>query len=589
MTIPISRPRSIIAAGVASLGLASIVAATAPAHIPGVGHGLAPTTHGPDLRTVQVLGGDLDDGLPEQARFCFDANLATVAGAGAFFVLQTYDAQRAMNPVSVSRDTADARCAIASFVAGTDVTQATISTVAPAAVTDLQTRSNTLASEPVIGSVHTRFPGSTTGPDLVHVIVNTAEAGHKRAAYIFDEALDRAPATPYQASQFGFYNATDTPIAAPAGSVSVSGKSATVDFLATPQIETATRFFANPGAVQDRPQSFGFGDLPLATASSPEILNRGAASAARPEMISATPIGAQDFKIVFNVPIQFTPASAGGFFAISDAGASPAAASAAGSGGAPNTLVVTFPATLARDPGAIVRLYLAPGTVTAVGGAATNLAGQAPTSTPNSRPGFTNGPDLLSVSVDAVTSRVTFTYDESVQDAPPPAAGALGAAAIDGSPIAAVGGVVVSGSSVTALFPPSVATAVMFANPFGTVFDKTGVPNPHQSVSTELQQAPPSPALSPPPAAITAPRYRTKVTIHSRGRLYFGTVSSKRDACRRGRRVLLKRRGLKFSTAISGSKGTYRIKRSRRLRGRVYVTVTRRGVCSSAKSRTIRG
>jgi hypothetical protein len=585
MTRQIRPLRYLTTAGLASL----IVAAPAPAHVPAVGNGLAPTTNGPDLRSVQVLASDLDDGLPEQARFCFDTNLATVAAA--YFALQTYDAQRAMGALSASRDTTDERCAIASFAAGTDVTQATVGEVAPGAVTDLQNRPNTLASEPVIGSVHTRFPGSTTAPDLVHVIVNTAEAGHKRAAYIFDETLDRTPAVPYAASQFGFYSATDTPITAPAGSVSISGKSATVDFLATPQLETATRFFANPGAVQDRPQSSGFGGLALATASSPEVLNRGPASAARPEMTSATPIGAQDLKIVFNVPVQFTPASAGGFFAIGDAGASPAAASAVGSGGEPNTLVVTFPATVAEDPGAIVRLYLAPGAVTAVGGAATNLAGQAPISTSNSAPGYTNGPDLLSVSVNALTSRVTYRYDEDVEGTPPPAASALTAAAIDGSPIAAVGGVVVSGSTVTALFGPSLAAAVMFGNPFGTVFDRTGVPNPHQSVSTELQPAPPTSAASPPPppAPIAAPKYRTKVTIHSRGRLYFGTVSSKRDRCRRGRRVLLKRGGLKYSSAISARKGTYRIKRARRLRGRVYVTVTRRGACRSAKSRKIRG
>ena len=79
------------------------------------------------------------------------------------------------------------------------------------------------------------------------------------------------------------------------------------------------------------------------------------------------------------------------------------------------------------------------------------------------------------------------------------------------------------------------------------------------------------------------------MTIHSRGRLYFGTVSSRRDRCRRGRRVLLKRNGLKYSSAISGRKGTYRIKRKQRLRGHVYVTVSARGVCRTAKSRKIRG
>jgi len=583
--------RCLTTAGIASL----LMAASAPAHIPGVGNGLAPTTNGPDLRTVQALAGDLEDGLPEQARFCFDANIAkVVAGAAnAFFGLQAYDAKRAMTAASASRDTTDETCAIASFAPGTDVTQGTVGEVAPGAVTDLQNRTNTLASEPVAGSVHTSSPGSTTAPDLLGVVVNADEAGHKRATYMFDETLDRTPATPYEASKFGFYNALDTPISAPAGPVSISGKSATVDFLETPNLETATRFFINPGAVQDRPQTTTYGVLPLVTASSPDVLSRGAPSAARAEMISATPIGAQDFKIAFNVPIQFTPGSAAGFFAISDAAVSPVAASAVGSGGAPNEVVTTFPAAVADDPGAIVRIYLAPGTVTVVGGAATNLAGQAATATPHSAPGFTNGPDLLSVSVNTVTSRVTYTYDESVQATPPPAATALTAAAVDGSPITALGGVVVSGSTVTALFGPSLGSAVMFANPYATVFDKTGVPNPAQSVSTEVQQAPaPVVAAPPPPPAptVVAPRrYRTKVTIHSRGRLYFGTVSSKRDRCRRGRRVLLKRSGLKYSSAISARKGTYRIKRKRRLRGHVYVTVTARGVCRSAKSRKIHG
>ncbi len=589
--------RCLATAGWASL----LLAASAPAHIPGVGNGLAPTTNGPDLRSVQALAGDLDDGLPEQARFCFDANVAKVVegAAGGVFALQTYDAKRAMNAMSASRDTANETCAIASFAPGTDVTQATIGAVAPGAVTDLQNRTNTLASEPMAGSAHTALPGSTTAPDLLGVVVNADEAGHKRVSYMFDETLNRAPAAPYEASQFGFYNALDTPISAPAGAVSISGKTATVDFLATPNLETATRFFINPGAVQDRPQTSAYGGLPVVTASSPDVLSRGPLSVARAEMVSATPIGAQDVMIVFNVPIQFTPGSAGGFFAISDAAVSPLAASSVGSGGAPNKVVVTFPAALADDPGAIVRIYLAPATVTAVGGAATNLAGQAATSTPHSVAGFTNGPDLLSVSVNPLTSRVTYNYDENVQDTPPPPAAALMAAAVDGSPITALGGVVVSGTTVTALFGPSVGSAVMFANTYGTVFDKTGVPNPPQSVSTEVQQAPPPVALPPPPprppltgagAGAGARKYQTRVTIHSRGRLYFGTVSSKRDRCRRGRRVLLKRNGLKYSTAISARKGTYKIKRTRRLRGRVYVTVTARGgVCRSGKSRKIRG
>jgi hypothetical protein len=579
-------------AAVASLALASAVTAVAWGHIPGVGNGLAPTTNGPDLTGVQVIASDLNDVLPEQARVCFDQNLSTVVAgpAGGYFALQTYDARRTMNPTTASRDTTNEKCAVLSFAPGTDITQATVGEVVPGAVTDLQSRTNTIADEPTTGSLATKFAGATTGPDLTAVAVNAANAASKLVSFGFDESINPTPAPAYQAANFGFYDATDNQVAAPAGAVSISGKTATVNFGATPGVETATRFFINAGAVEDRPQTNALGALPLTTPSSPDVLNKGAVSTSKPEMVTATPIGAQDFKVDFNVAVNFTPASAGGFIAITDDGSAPAAATAIGSGGAANSVIVTFPASVANDPGGIVRIFLAPGSVTAVGGTLPNVAGQAPTSTPNSVPGFTNGPDLLAVGVDPATSRVLFKYDENVESTTPPAASAFQGAAVDGTAINAIGGVVVSANTVTALFPPSVASAVLFANPFNTVPDKTGRPNPHQSVSRNVQTAPapppPPPAPLPPPAAT---KFKTTVTIHRRGRVYYGTVKSSNASCKKSRRVYLKRSAKKYGSAISKRTGKYSIKRSKRLGGRVYVTVNAKGTCRSAKSRKIRG
>jgi hypothetical protein len=58
--------------------------------------------------------------------------------------------------------------------------------------------------------------------------------------------------------------------------------------------------------------------------------------------------------------------------------------------------------------------------------------------------------------------------------------------------------------------------------------------------------------------------------------------------------VILKRRGrtASFGTAVSGKRGTSKIRRTARVRGRVYAAVTSRSTsvnCRSGRSRVIRG
>ena len=85
-----SRRVRLIGACAVSAGTVAIAATAAFGHIPGVGNGLAPTTNGPDLRSVSVLPYDLNDGVTEKARYCFDSALETLSGTPlSTFAIQT--------------------------------------------------------------------------------------------------------------------------------------------------------------------------------------------------------------------------------------------------------------------------------------------------------------------------------------------------------------------------------------------------------------------------------------------------------------------------------------------------------------------
>lgn len=598
-----SARRRLVTTGAASVGVIAIAATAAFAHIPGAGNGQAPSTNGPDLRTVAVVPYDLNDGATEKARFCFDSALETLsASPGATFAIQTYDARRAMNPVSVAKATDDAKCLIASFASGTDLAQGTVGEVVPGAVADVSNRINDYASEPLGGSVSAPSPGATTGPDLVSAVPDTSDSANKIIVYTFDENIDPAPATAYSSASFGFYNSAGVPVAG-TGAVTISANKATVNFGAVAGPEAATRFFANAGAVQDRPQTAALpAGTSLSTPSSPGFV--ATAASPRPTIAGVTVLGPQSFKVTFTQAVSFVPAGAAGFIAVSDDGTAPAAATTLGTGGDAASVIATFPASVSADPASIVKILVAPGSVTAASdGTTTNAADEKATSTPNAAPGFTNGPDLLAVGVDTTLNRVVYKYDENVIADTPPPASAFRATAADGTVIASTGGVIVTNNLVIANYPSTISTAVSFSNPFGTVTDRTGRPNPHQSVSNALEAAP---GVTTPPPPIVVPKIAPtakstisiKRTIKRRGTkrvVFSGKVRSTFKGCTQKRTVVLKRKGSskRYGTAKTNSKGNYTIRRSRHVKGKVYAFAlagTSGGVkCSSAKSRSIRG
>lgn len=600
MTGRTRRTRRFIAVGVASVGIASIGAASSFGHIPAVGNGLPPSTDGPDLRSIAIAAGtDPYDGETEKVRWCFDATVDSIVdpvNPQNYFVLHTYDSRRYMRPIAVGKDQ-DPACVVTTFAARVDVAQATMGSLIVGAVKDRASHSNVTASEPVAGSASVARAGGTTGPDLDAVDKGGTPAD-RTLTFVFDENLDNLAV--YDPANFGFYLQSGVEVAG-IGAVVVSGKRATVHFGANPALETANRYFVRKGAVQDLPQTGGA--PPLATPSSLGVKRTGALTPA-PEVISATPEGItapQSFRVKFNAAVQVSPNVPSGFRAINDDGTTAVPAESVIASGQPDTLLVKFPPGLLTDPTAIVKIVVAFGSVKAAAdGTTDNLASEANVQTPNSVAGYTNGPDLEAVAVDPTTNRVAWRYDETI--APTPAGGAFVAITGAGANINALG----AGSAAVQLndrfaivdFPATVSGAVAFSNLYSGMIDKTGRPNPSQSVSKEIQVAPPPPPPPPPvvkpPPVVAKLRFKTTVTIKRRGRVYSGTVKSARKACRQGRRVILKRRGLqrRFGSKISSKTGKYSIKRTRRLRGRVYAYVTPRSTsinCLPGKSKVIRG
>ena len=527
-----TRRRRLIGASAASAGTIAIAATAAFGHIPGVGNGLAPTTNGPDLRSVTVLTNDLNDGIAEQARFCFDGALERLSAApAANFAIQTYDARRAMNPSTLSKATDDPKCLIASFPSGVDIAQGNVGQVTPGAVSDVSNRANDYASEPVSGGASSARAGATTGPDLISVTVDSTNAANKLIVYTFDENINPAPSVAYSAANFGYYNGEGNAVAG-TGSVNLSGAKAIVGFGAASGPEAASRFFVNAGAVQDRPQTAVIAPATtLTTPSSPGYL--ATAVSPRPTIAGVAAIGPQSFKVTFTQAVSFVPGDAAGFIAVSDDGTAPAAASSLGTGGDPTSIVATFPAAVSADPASIVHVLVNPGTVTAGDGITTNPADQASTSTPHDVPGFTNGPDLLAIGVDATLNRVVYKYDENVnRDVPPDPGDARDRCRRLGhlldrrscrcrqlhrrqlsrrrsrrrsrSPTRSTGSPIAPGGTTRA----RVSDAI-----------KPGAPAP---------VVPPPVVAPPPPVAAPVAKFKTFVTIKRRGKRYWGKVRSTR-------------------------------------------------------------
>jgi hypothetical protein len=118
--------------------------------------------------------------------------------------------------------------------------------------------------------------------------------------------------------------------------------------------------------------------------------------------------------------------------------------------------------------------------------------------------------------------------------------------------------------------------------------DRDGIPDASDKC---VSAAGPGPAGCP-----VKQRFSTAVTIKRHGARYGGRVVSPSPGCVSGRRVVLRRVGggtRSYGSAVTSSTGTFTIRRSRRLRGRVYLAVagmaTGTLICDKTASKLMRG
>ena len=385
--------------------------------------GERPASKGPDLLRAEVVvpqgGVNLDDQSNEAVTYCFDTPLETAIQNDAF-VVQSYDVTRRWRSIVARRDETDSKCVRAEFEPGANVLEGTIAAVEPAAVLN-NADGNPAGSEPLERSQGTpdltRDEGATTAPDLRTV---TQDPTANTLTYTYDEVLDPALITDGDASRFFLYLPTGEAVQGSEVS-DVVGKTITIRFDdATVDVADASRYFTEPGAVRDRPQSEG-PDGELTTSSVLGALNKGSAPApgGRTLPISATPVAGSgsQYDIAFNKNV--TGADVSGIHVVRDAGTSLDAELATVRQDDNKILRVNFGTAAAREPDAFVRITLDDGAVSGIGNSA-SLATDLRIATtggfrsyPNTK-GYTSGPDLLLTEVNATAGEATFTFDEQI-------------------------------------------------------------------------------------------------------------------------------------------------------------------------------
>jgi hypothetical protein len=583
-----------------------VLTGTASGWVDGVGSGRPSALNGPDLVEVRVLNNDLRDGVPELVRFCFDKNLNTVGG-GAAFQISTYDAGRRMVAAAAARATDSDTCATASFPSGTDVREGTVGIVLDGAVRDTAGNGSIRASAPLRDAGVTPRAGATTGPDLIDVSVDVSDSANKRVSYIFDEDIDPAqsargtdndPTTvdpdgsQILAANFGAELQNGQPAAT--GTIAGRGDRNVIVNFGAQAINASSRFLNEPGAVRDRPQQVGG-----ATPASPGVVEKGA-QAGVPRLIAAAPAGNRQWLLTYSSDVNVGGFVASRIRAVADDGVSDAATDVGPTGSTRQVLARFANFTIARDSEAIVRIFSGFAATTSLDGSVQARGSQAATATPNNTPGFTNGPDLVSVAIDTATNQVNFVYDEPLYDVATPSAANFVGWATDGSFDTGIGQTIVDGRRLNVRFPSTLPNFVAFGQADGAAADLASRGGPQTSVSKDVNVAPaaPAPPAAAPPAAppVIAPakgRFPTRVSVRRRGSRLTGRLISSGRGCVANRRIVLKalrgRRKVTVARFLTKGNGTFKLalpRKARRLS--VYLVVPGRtgsaAVCGAASS-----
>jgi hypothetical protein len=618
-----------LAVPAASLALAVVAATPAAARVPGIGNGLQVTTDGPDLRSAVLVA----DPARKLVDACFDSPLAERKDSA--FVVVGYDAARFVRAVSTEYvPGTGGSCVRARFSDRANLAEGSILVLEDAAVRDAAGRFSAPSSEPLEGSSLTPLAGRTTGPDLVRVQISDAPppdpdgtpfdpnpsadnppATGGTITYVFDEPLDPG-ATP-NPSLFGYADDVTGDSESKYRYVTAYDPAAATVSVAfdqtngAPALSNSTRAYAKAGAVQDVPASANSQGGTAATPSAGDAL-RLAGTAGRPALLAARPDGARRWLLTYDTAVDRVTNGQSKIRAITDDAATFTPTNIETFASSTDQVRVTFGAAVGDDPSAIVRVVDLGGAVESRVGTGTGTAslyGSAAAGTAPARPGFTNGPDLLSATYDPGDTSVTYRFDEDVVSFKPAQFFVMAqSSAIEGPR----GSSVELGPTVDLVFGDPARSAVGAGARDDAVRDGLGNPSPESVVDFDLEQeasAPPPPppaAPAPAPAAPAAqrPTFATTISAVRRGRLLRGRVRSPGRGCQFKRVMVLKRyattqrkgkkrRTLTVRKVRTQANGTFRLRIPARQRGRrvfLYVAVREAtaGSCLPARTTSVR-
>lgn len=497
---------TVAAAAVVAAGL-TMLAPGSDAYVGGNGNGGAPITDGPDLLKA-TLRSDNEVNVQMRADFCFDEQVKSTPAASLFFI-HTYDADRYLQGQSATIDPNPdtlGRCVVVSFPTAINAnTQGSIGVVNEGAVTNLIDRVNPFSSAPLTGSTLTQVEKRTTGPDLVNIVAdNTLVA----VTFEFDQELSNTAAN-VKGSQFGVVADDGTEVpglnSGPAPVVLPDLKRVRVTFPAGTNVENKIRYYVRAGAVQT-PLSSGItgGSGPAtacglancaATPAPDGVVARGTST--RPVLTAASYDSSGQFTITYSRPTG--PFDQTKIIAVLDNGNVEAATGAQYINDTTRLLSFSASGQVAKEPSAVVKL------VSRTGAASDPNSPFPPAPISDiavgpgapSRPGYTNGPDLLRTELNSSSSQAAFIYDETYEPT------TLGTPSLfklllqNGNPIggSTFAGNEPAGAPVKLLvsYPSSFDAAVGVGMGTNQVRDRIGNPSPYASVSKTNQGPPPAP------------------------------------------------------------------------------------------------
>jgi hypothetical protein len=198
------------------------------------------------LDSARVIRQNVNDSEQEYARYCFKDDIQTLdkSKASEFAVIgPVTDDGVTADDVQLDENHND--CVIAGFPSGTDVKSYTMAAVQGGVVKNRDGQKN-VADTIALDNTHTTTSTRrTAGPDLVRVRISK---DLNRAQFIFDENIEKGSG---DAGSLGFYSKAGG-YHTGSSVVSVYNKTVTVKFDSNDQVDTAARWFAKSGAVQDQ-------------------------------------------------------------------------------------------------------------------------------------------------------------------------------------------------------------------------------------------------------------------------------------------------------------------------------------------------